>query len=195
MDHCAASFLLPPLIAQCGAFGHDAAMNTHSVVRLAQYTTTDLDGIAGDETDPFGDATGLTWLPKDEHFGVRSGDRLVAHAGLVVAPVSVGDTRTKVVGLGGVIVSADQRGRGLARLVVTAAMEYARGMGPDLGLLFCWPDRAPLYQRLGWQMLEGDVRADQPDGPVVMPMRGMWTPLREGAEWPSGPVHVLSLPM
>lgn len=170
-------------------------MDTNQVVRLREYTTADQQEIVAGEVDPFDDAEGITWLGKGEHFGVRSGDRLVAHAGLVVAPVSIGDVRTEVVGLGGVIVSADQRGRGLARLVVTAAMAHARSLGPEYGLLFCWPDRAPMYGRLGWRLLEGDVRADQPDGPIVMPHRGMWTPLRDGAQWPSGDVHLRSLPM
>jgi hypothetical protein len=32
-------------------------------------------------------ATGLTWLPKDEHFIIGIGDRLVAHAGLLGLPI------------------------------------------------------------------------------------------------------------
>jgi predicted N-acetyltransferase YhbS len=168
-----------------------------SVIRLAQYTKSDLDEITGGVGDPFDvESAALTWRSKEEHFGVRLGGRLVAHAGLVLVPVSVGDTRTHVVGLGGVIVAPDVRGRGLARLAVTAAVEHARSRGPEHGLLFCWPDRVPVYQRMGWRTLEDDVDVEQPGGSVArMPLKCMWLPLREGAQWPSGPVRLLSLPM
>ncbi|KWT63862.1 acetyltransferase [Streptomyces albus subsp. albus] len=167
------------------------------VVRLSQYTKADQEGILGNGDDPFGVAsTGLTWLPKEEHFGIRHKDRLVAHAGLLRLPVAIGDTKTEVVGVGGVAVAPDMQGQGLARLVVTAALEYARTMGPQHALLFCRPSLVPLYQRLGWHPLDGDVLVEQPEGRLVtMPLRTMVTPLRDDARWPSGPVRLFSLPM
>lgn len=168
-----------------------------TVVRLPQYTKADQEEILGDGDDPFGVASaGLTWLPKDEHFGVRHDDRLVAHAGLLRLPVAAGDAEIEVVGVGGVAVAPSMQGRGLARLVVTAALEYARTMGPRHALLFCRPPLVPLYQRLGWHQLDGDVLVEQPEGRLVaMPLRTMVTPLRDGARWPSGPVRLFSLPM
>ncbi|MFF4490339.1 GNAT family N-acetyltransferase [Streptomyces sp. NPDC001544] len=151
----------------------------------------------GKSEDPFGVASaGLTWLPKEEHFGITHEGRLVAHAGLLRLPVAIGDTGTEVVGVGGVAVAPGMQGRGLARLVVTAAVEHARTMGPLHALLFCRPPLAPLYQHLGWHSLDEDVRVEQPgDRLVTMPLRTMVTPLRDGARWPSGPVRLLSLPM
>lgn len=167
-----------------------------AVVRLTRYTETEEAEIAGGDADPFA-ASGMpmTWLPAEEHFGTRLDGRLVAHAGLVVAPVRVNGVQREVVGLGGVIVAPGHRGQGLARQIVTAAVEHARGMGPAFGLLFCRPDRIPLYGGLGWRTLECHVQVEQPDGPVMMPFRSMWVPLREGAQWPPGPVRLLSLPM
>ncbi|MGI5262026.1 GNAT family N-acetyltransferase [Streptomyces angustmyceticus] len=168
------------------------------MVRLARYSTAELREIAGDDEDPFGVAeAGLTWLPKQEHFGIRRDGRLVAHTGLVTLPLAVGPVETEVVGFGGVLVAPGLRGHGLARLVVSGALEHARTSGPECGLLFCRPHLVPLYQRLGWRTLEEDVQVEQPGGPVVMPLRTMWIPLRDGARWPggSGPVRLLSLPM
>ncbi|GAA2425160.1 GNAT family N-acetyltransferase [Streptomyces macrosporus] len=166
------------------------------VVRLPEFTRADLDEISGGAEDPFEvSAFSLTWRPKEEHFGVRRNGRLVAHAGLVTVPLTVGGVHTEAVGLGGVIVAPELRGRGVARAVVTAAVEHARGLGPRFGLLFCLPDRVPVYERLGWRELAEDVVVEQPDGPVVVPTRRMWTPLRPGAHWPPGPVRLLSLPM
>ncbi|MYT22856.1 GNAT family N-acetyltransferase, partial [Streptomyces sp. SID7760] len=101
----------------------------------------------------------------------------------------------EVVGVGGVAVAADVRGRGLARLVMTAALDHARTMGPRHGLLFCRPPLVALYRRLGWRVLDQDVSVEQAEGPVIMPLRTMWTPLHEHADWPPGAVRLLSYPM
>ncbi|MFD8815065.1 GNAT family N-acetyltransferase [Streptomyces sp. NPDC059627] len=168
-----------------------------SVVRLSQYTKADQEEILGTSDDPFGVASaGLTWLPKEEHFGIRHQDRLVAHAGLLRLPVAIGDAETEVVGVGGVAVAPGMQGKGLARLVVSAALEHARTMGPQHALLFCRPPLVPLYQRLGWHPLDADVLVEQPeDRLVTMPLQTMVTPLLDGARWPSGPVRLFSLPM
>ncbi|MFF7456412.1 GNAT family N-acetyltransferase [Kitasatospora sp. NPDC008115] len=167
----------------------------NDVVPLEGYEPAE---IFGDTPDPFGvDAWGITWRRKEHHVGIREepDGRLVAHAGLVVLPVSAGGRRTDVVGLGGVAVAADRRGRGLARAVVEGALDRARGLGPGAAILFCRPDVAGLYARLGWRPLEGPVEVEQPAGPVEMPLRTMWFPLHEGARWPAGAVRLHSLPM
>ncbi|WP_327135192.1 GNAT family N-acetyltransferase [Streptomyces sp. NBC_01343] len=167
-----------------------------TAVRLTRYTKTEQAEILGEGADPFGVAdTGLAWLPKDEHFGIRLEGRLVAHTGLLRIPVSVDGSGIEVVGVGGVAVAADVRGRGLARLVMAAALDHARTMGPRHGLLFCRPPLVPLYRRLGWRVLDQDVSVEQHEGPVTMPLRTMWTPLHDGAHWPAGAVRLLSYPM
>lgn len=168
------------------------------VVRLARYTKADLDEISGGAEDPFEVAAfGVTSRDKDTHFGVRERGRLVAHAGLVEADVEVGERRLRVAGLGGVIVAPGLRGRGLARLVVDAAVAHARGTDAEFGILFCLPDRVPVYERLGWRVLAGGMRVEQPGGGVVdHPLHTLWTPLTEGAVWPEGVgARLLSLPM
>ncbi|MCM1966236.1 GNAT family N-acetyltransferase [Streptomyces sp. G1] len=166
-------------------------------MRLSRYTKTEQDEILGGGADPFGvSAAGLTWLPKEEHFGVTSDDRLLAHAGLLRLPVAIGGTEREVVGVGGVAVAPDVRGRGLARLVLAAALRHARTMGPRHALLFCRPPLVPLYERLGWHLLDEDVHVEQPgDRLVAMPLRTMVIPLHDDAIWPSGPVRLFSLPM
>ncbi|MFI5473579.1 GNAT family N-acetyltransferase [Streptomyces cacaoi] len=168
-----------------------------TAVRLLRYTRAEQDEILGGGDDPFGvAATGLSWLPKEDHFGVRHGDRLVAHAGLLRLSVAAGDTGTEVVGVGGVAVAPDVRGQGLARLVIAAALEHARTMGPRHALLFCRPPLVPLYQRLGWRPLDEAVLVEQPESRLVtMPLPTMVTPLHDNAHWPSGPVRLFSLPM
>ncbi|WP_033218844.1 GNAT family N-acetyltransferase [Kitasatospora phosalacinea] len=150
----------------------------------------------GESEDPFEvAAVGGIWRPKDRHFGVLLDGRVVAHSGSVVAPVEVGGRRFEVAGIGGVLVSPRRRGHGLARAVVTAALDAARADGLELAMLFCLPDRAPLYARLGWTALPGPVTAEQPTGPEAVRLGAMWTGLVPGAVWPEGgEVRLHSLP-
>ncbi|MFF5025472.1 GNAT family N-acetyltransferase [Streptomyces collinus] len=173
------------------------ASSVGPAVRLSRYTKADQEEILGTIDDPFGVAwTGLSWLPKEEHFGIRYDGRLVAHAGLLRLPVGIGGIETEVVGVGGVAVAPGMQGQGLARLVLTAALKHARTMGPQHALLFCRAPLVSLYQRLGWHLLDKDVLVEQPGGRLTtMPLRTMVTPLRDDVRWPSGPVRLFSLPM
>lgn len=166
------------------------------IVEFGRLTTEQRAELEGDEHDPF-DADGVTlrYRPKDRHVALRGGGgRLVASVGMLVLDVDVADERFPVVGLGGVIVNAQDRGRGLARRVVEAALAQAGTEGPAFAILFCHPDRAELYERLGFAEITSPVSVQQPDGFEEMPQRTMWRALRAGPAWPAGPVVVHSLP-
>ncbi|GLZ79119.1 hypothetical protein Afil01_39260 [Actinorhabdospora filicis] len=154
--------------------------------------------LTGHTVDPFETGRlGVTWMAKDVYFAVREpGGRLVAAAGVARVPVTAGGAELDIAGLGTVIVSPTERGRGLARVAVGGIMDHARDvLGLDLALLFCLPTRVPVYERLGWTLVEGEVTAHQPGGEIVMPARTMRRVLREGAEWPEGALALRSLPM
>jgi predicted N-acetyltransferase YhbS len=138
----------------------------------------------------------LQWRDKRRHVGVRGEDgRLLALAGAVTAEVVVGDgERFPVVGIGGVIVTAAHRGRGLARKVLEAALARAAALGPSLVLLFCLPDRAGLYERFGFTAVARPILVTQPEGLAEMPLVTMWRALTSGDELPDGPVTLLGLP-
>lgn len=152
--------------------------------------------LVGDEQDPF-ESRGITleYRPKDRYFGLRDDlGRLIAVAGLVVVEVEVGHQRFPVVGLGGVLVNAQHRGRGLARRVVGAALAKARDLGPPFVVLFCHEDRAGLYRKFEFDEVMAEVVVQQPAGAIPMHLRTMWRPLRPDAKWPAGKVVVHSLP-
>ncbi|MFF0295199.1 GNAT family N-acetyltransferase [Kitasatospora sp. NPDC004615] len=167
-----------------------------AAAELADWGWPDVLALGGGAADPFETSSyGVTWRPKDRHFGVWHEGRVVAHAGLAVGTVEVGGQRFDVAGVGGVIVETSLRGHGLARLAVTGVLDAARADGLDRALLFCLPSRAPLYTRLGFLPLPEPVTADQPAGPAPVPLGAMWKPLTPGADWPAGPVRLHSLPM
>lgn len=167
------------------------------IVEFGALTDAYREQLEGDEDDPF-DAAGspLQWRGKDRHIALRdAGGRLVASVGLLTAEIRVGaDGVMPIVGVGGVIVAAPHRGRGLAREVLTAALDRAQTLGPPLALLFCHPDRAGLYERFGFSEATARVVVEQPDGPVEMPHVTMWRALHPGATLPDGPVTLLGLP-
>lgn len=155
--------------------------------------------LEGDEADPWGLAElggiTLSFQPKHRHVGLVSGDgTLVASAGIVIAEAQVGEARFPVVGLGGVIVRASFRGRGLAREIVEAALARGRRLGPPFAVLFCLESRMGLYRRLDFAEVAGEVRVKQPDGYAVMPLRTMRRALRPAAVWPPGELVLHTLP-
>ncbi|GAB7186524.1 GNAT family N-acetyltransferase [Kitasatospora sp. Ki12] len=169
-----------------------------AVERLARYTRAEQEEVLGPGADPYGVAyTGLTFLPKEIHFGLRAADgRLVAHTGLLPLPLTAGGTDLVVMGVGGVCVAPDRRGGGLARTVVGAALDHARTLGHRHALLFCRPPLAAFYRGMGFREVAEEVTVEQPEGRLaVMPLRTMWAPLAAGAGWPEGPVRLRSLPM
>jgi len=152
-----------------------------------------------DEDDPWNAAEfGLEWLPKDHHVGIRDDDgRLVAMAGLVVVKVQFGERPpVSVVGVGGVIVTASQRGRGLGRWVISEALRRAEAMGREIAMLFCRVESAGFYRRHGFAEVPGRVFVDQPSGIVEISGAGvaMWRPLKAGVRLPDGIVNVKGLP-
>lgn len=153
--------------------------------------------LEGDEEDPF-DARGtlLQWRAKDRHVGLQDPDgRLIASTGLVLAEIAVDDgPPTPVVGIGGVIVTARHRGKGVANRVIEEALRHASTLGPGLAILFCHRNRAGLYVRHRFTEIPPPVTVEQPHGFVEMPQVAMWRSIRKGCSLPQGQVKLLSLP-
>jgi predicted N-acetyltransferase YhbS len=166
------------------------------IVEFEHMTTGRRDELEGDEDDPFDPAgTTLRFQRKERHIALRNDSgRLVASAGMLVIEVDVAGERFPVVGLGGVIVNAAHRGRGLARTVVDAAITKATAMGPAFMILFCHEDRTGLYRRLGFEEVQRPVLVQQPDGYTEMTMWTMRRALAEDATWPEGRLTVHGLP-
>jgi predicted N-acetyltransferase YhbS len=171
-------------------------MGEVEVVEFGPLTDAQRAELEGGELDPF-EMRGITlsYRPKDRHVALRAeSGRLVASAGLLITEVEIAGERFPAVGLGGVIVNADYRGRGLARRVVEEALDRARTMGPPFVVLFCHDDRVGLYERLGFARVDPAVSVRQPSGVADMPQEMMWRSLHARASWPEGTVIVPDLP-
>ena len=148
------------------------------------------------EENPFQSVhLGISWEDHERRLVIRDDGRMIAAAGLIVAPVETGGEAFDVVGFGGVIVTRTHRGRGLARRVMEAAIARAAELGPEHGLLFCRSDRAGLYAGLGFVKVQVPVEVGQPNGKrAAMPLDTMWRALQPGATWPVGPLSLPGLP-
>ena len=133
--------------------------------------------------------TGPTWsvLVEDEAI-------VTAHAGIVQREILIGSQRMLVAGVQNVLVLPEHRKTGMFRKVMAAAMEEAGRREIDLGLLFCTPDLAGKYARLGWRLLESRpvVRIDENGCRQSLPAKNvtMFYPLR-CREVPPGDIHLL----
>lgn len=165
------------------------------IVDLGPLSDAERAELEGDERDPF-DAAGvkLRYRPKDRHVALRCGGRLVASAGLTETEVEVAGRRFAVVGIGGVIVNVEHRGRGLARRVVEEALSRAAATGRPFVILFCHPNRAGLYELLAFATITSPVWVKQADGYEPMTQRTMWRALHTDTAWPRGDVTVHDLP-
>lgn len=166
------------------------------LVELDPVTDADWEEVIAGERDPFGAlGNSLRWREKSRNLGLRDGDgKLVALAGLVLVDLRAGGTPLQAAGIGGVIVTGAARGRGLARVLIERLLEIAPELGPERAMLFCLPANVGLYAKFGFRPIEAAVTAQQPAGPVVMPMPAMWRPLRPSATWPSGTVELSDEP-
>jgi predicted GNAT family N-acyltransferase len=152
--------------------------------------------VAGEHAAWGGVGEELEWAEKQRHVALRSADGgLVAIAGALVAQVEVeGTERFEVLGIGGVMVTASERGRGLVWRLLEPLLEIAAEMGPQRAMLFCRPQLTALYEKFAFAEITAPVWARQPEGKIEMPLCAMWRPLRAGVRWPEGRVEVQGLP-
>lgn len=134
------------------------------------------------------------WRPKDLHFVLEDGGRVVSHVGLLKHAVSAGGRPVAVAGVGGVVTVPEAQGRGHAQRGMRHAAEFMRhGWGVEFGMLFCRDALVPFYERLGWQLVGGPVEIEQDDGPVVCTLNVLVLPC-DGRTWPGGRVRLESRP-
>ncbi|MEV2193496.1 GNAT family N-acetyltransferase [Streptomyces phaeochromogenes] len=125
-------------------------------------------------SDPFGvNGLGLVWADKQHTLTAVSEGRPVASAGWLLRDVAFDGSPRRAAGLGGVLVHPAHRGRGIARTVISVAVEHARAAGAETMLLLCRPELVPFYTQLGWSRLPVPVTFQQPDGPRTSPLTTM----------------------
>lgn len=151
--------------------------------------------LAGGEEDPsHTHGYKLSWRPTDTHVFVSANGTKMCHVGLVRQTVQISGASLDVAGVGGVLVRSGERSHGYGRAAMEAAEAFAvREWNIEFMLLFCREALRSWYDALGWRKVLGATWADQPTGPIVLPLESMWKSV-SGARWPNGDVHLHSKP-
>jgi aminoglycoside 2'-N-acetyltransferase I len=126
---------------------------------------------------------------------VKSGGRVVSHAGILLRVVQVGDKRVPVGGIGGVTTLPEWRRRGCATATLTKAAEFIGGtLGLEFAMVLCTEPLVPFYCMRGWQAVEGPIVCVQPQGRLALSQAvAMVLPLRSTA-WPKGTIDLCGAP-
>ncbi|MGW0949557.1 GNAT family N-acetyltransferase [Streptomyces sp. NPDC002623] len=124
--------------------------------------------------DPFGvNGLGLVWADRQHTLTAVSEGRPVASAGWLLRDMAFDGSPRRIAGLGGVLVHPACRHQGIARTVMSVAVEHARAAGAETMVLLCRPDLVPFYTQLGWSRLTVPVTVQQPGGERTLPLSTM----------------------
>lgn len=119
---------------------------------------------------------------------IRSQLGIIERTGLVNGkPIRLG-------GIGGVATTPAWQRRGLSSQAMVKAQKYIKDtLRVDFGLLICGDHRVSFYQKFGWQVVEGPLFFDQPDGRRKNDGVTMILPCSE-ANWSEGEIDLCGLP-
>ncbi|MEU5094560.1 GNAT family N-acetyltransferase [Streptomyces sp. NPDC020996] len=144
--------------------------------------------------DPFEvSGLGLVRADKEHTLTAVCEGRPVASLGWLLRDMAFDGTPRRVAGLGSVLVHPAHRGRGIARTMLSVAVEHARAAGAETVMLLCRPELVPLYTQLGWRQVSAPVSFRQPVGTRLCPLTTMTYDLAELPR-PSVGVDLLGLP-
>jgi len=100
--------------------------------------------------------------PNAVHFVRRIGDLLVSHVHVLPVSIDLDGRLLRIGGVSNVMTYPEFRGQGHASALMLAAGTHIIAGDFDLGMLFCDPENAQFYERLGWRRLEiGRVLVDE----------------------------------
>jgi GNAT superfamily N-acetyltransferase len=151
----------------------------------------DLDRQAFSLPDPHGYTE---WSVNHWHVLVKLDGRYVSHIGIVERTGTVNGQPVKLGGIGAVGTLPEWRRRGLAQRAMERAAQFLRDeLAVEFGLLICDQHMLPYYRKLGWQVVEGPLTFDQPQGKVTFADVTMILPCTK-EDWPPGVIDLCGLP-
>jgi hypothetical protein len=136
----------------------------------------------------------LRYLTRVWHDGL-----LVSCHWLMERTILVQGQPARIAGIRGVATDPAHWRRGFGATAMRHSADFIwRELRPDFAMLLSSVMAVPFYQNLGWQIVEGPIWFDQPNGKldlcVVLPDRPGMALLPEGGTLPSGPFDLCGLP-
>jgi len=142
-----------------------------------------------------GEDGGYTWAWDEKYTVTLSVDgKIVSSLGIFDRMAKVNGQPVRLGGIGGVATDPDHRRNGYAGQVLEKAAKWmTEKMRVDFGLLVCSTERARYYAKFGWQVVEGPLWVDQPQGKVILKAVTMILPCKK-TDWPDGEIDLCGLP-
>ena len=136
------------------------------------------------------------WSPSDWAVMVKVDRHVVAHTGILYRVIRVDETRIAVGGFTQVMTLQNWRGRGYARASLEGASDFVRMMlAAPFALVICPAGDAAFYQRLGWQVHDAPITAEQSGRSTIMHDQVAATlACQPGVVWPAGPIDLGGAP-
>ncbi|MEU5087526.1 GNAT family N-acetyltransferase [Streptomyces sp. NPDC021356] len=136
--------------------------------------------LRGGLPDPMGvDGVGLVWADKEHTLTAVRDGRLVGATEWLLREMPFDGVPRRVAGLGSVLVHPADRGRGIARTMISVAIEHARAAGAETAMLLCRQEHVPFCTQLGWRQISAPVTFRQPSGTRLCPLTTMTYDLAE----------------
>ena len=109
------------------------------------------------------------WSPAAWAVIVKVDRHVVAHMGILYRVIRVDETRMAVGGFTQVMTRQNWQGRGYARASLESASEFVRvWLAAPFALVICPAGDAAFYQRLGWQVHDAPITAEQSGRSTIM---------------------------
>ena len=135
------------------------------------------------------------YAPHELHIMALLEDEVVGHVGWARRRILVGNNEVVIAGVGGVLINANIRGKGLGAQVMRAATEsMAAAGGIEFGYLGCAESVVPYYERCKWHRIEAAERSigrngqhceDPPGQPLLI-----FPIINEVSHWPEGQIDL-----
>ncbi|MFJ3673336.1 GNAT family N-acetyltransferase [Streptomyces sp. NPDC090106] len=116
---------------------------------------------------------GMVWADRQHTLTAVCDGLPVASAGWLLRDMAFDGSRRRTAVLSGVLVHSAYRRQGIARTVISVAVEHARAAGAQTIVLHCTPDQVPFYRQLGWNCLTAPVTEQQPGDERSLPVSTM----------------------
>jgi GNAT superfamily N-acetyltransferase len=123
----------------------------------------------------------IEWAPSQwSVIGWDAEGAALCHVGVILREARWNERAVMVGGIGGVKTHPASRGQGFASTAIQMAVDFFRNQEEiDFALLVCESRLVPFYERLGWQLLPGELLVTQQQAtvpftfnlPMTLPIR------------------------
>jgi len=136
----------------------------------------------------------IKWSNPKWYLLAKYNGNIIGRIGILKRSVIIENTAINILGLSGVIVIKDWRGKKILNLMMQEISEYARtNLKVDFGLLLCRNEVIPIYEKYKWYKVDEITTFSQPTGKIIYPKNTMVRSFSHKT-WPIGPINLNGLP-